>query len=80
MLLLFEQLIKSRLLVGRESFAKLGFSALDFLMQLGSDRLHELASALLALLEDFVDALALVGGEVEVPLHSPKEFEAHAAG
>jgi hypothetical protein len=78
MLLLSQQLIKMGLLLWGQDLAKLRPRTLQLLMQLRIHRFHHLASAFLALLENFVDALTLLGGKVQLALDSSEKLQPHA--
>ena len=80
MLRVFEQFIKARALFRGEHLAEFFFGALKFFFKGRRHRLHEFAGVVLAFLQDFVDALTLFGGEIEVALHAAEELETHAAG
>ena len=73
LLLLLEQLIETKLLLGSQDRTKIVFCLAQFFVDLFS-------GALLPFLEDFVDLLLLVGREVQLALDATQEVEPHAAG
>ena len=79
-LLLPQQFVEARRLLGREHIAKGLFGVKHFLMKLRRYRFHQLAGALLAFADEFADALALSSAKIQVPFDAPQELQPHPPG
>lgn len=79
-LLLPQQFVEARRLLGREHSAKGLFGVNHFLTKLRRYRFHQLAGALLAFADEFADALALISGKIQVPFDVPQELQPHPTG
>ena len=73
-LLLLPEVVETHALVGIEHLTKFFSGPLDFLPHVRRDWFHELARALLARSEDFLNLLALVRGKWQIVLDPTKEF------
>jgi hypothetical protein len=78
-LLLPEQLLEARALLGGEDLAELLAGAFQLIGQQGPDRLHDLASVFLAFTQDAVNPFVLFRGQVEFLLHPAEQFQLKSA-
>ncbi len=74
-LLLLEKGIKRLLLLRREHLPKLGLDVPELLSQMRSHWLHQLSAALLALFQDKINLMLLLGRELQIPLDPAEEFK-----
>ena len=70
---------KRLLLLGGQHAAEFLYGPLELLPPARLHRLHELLHPFLAFLEDLVNRFALLGCQVQLPLHAPQELDAHYA-
>ena len=80
LLLLLQHGVEALALFGRQDGPEFLERLLELLPAARLHGLHELLHPLLAFLEDFVNRLALFGGEVEFPLDAAQELDAHDTG
>jgi len=77
LLLLSDKFLEARSLVRSQHFEEFLTGSLELVAY---DRFNELVSAVLAFFEDFINAFALFGGQIQLALGTPEKLETHAQG